>query len=80
MINLEDFGAALARAAAHPVAADVLYFGREDRVTYAAVDFGKIRFPVRKMTLHFEPGTGGSVYLGGGKSADRDKRKVRGKH
>lgn len=74
MINKPDFDRA---AKDDPVSATVHYFDREEPVTYAARDFGKIRFPVRRVTISYESGSRGYVTLGAGDYVKRDHKKVR---
>lgn len=73
MINKADFTRA---AKDRPVSATVHYFDRTEPVTYAARDFGRIRFPVRRVTLSYESGSRGYVHLDG-EWVKRDNKKVR---
>ena len=73
MINKPDFDRA---AKDNPVSATVHYFDRNEPVTYAARDFGKIRFPVRRVTLSYESGTRGYVHIDG-EYVKHDRKKVR---
>lgn len=76
MINREDFEVALKWDTREPVSADVTYPGQKAR-SYTARDFGKIRFPVQKLTIRYAAGSGRLVPLGNGDFARADKRKVR---
>lgn len=77
MIQKEDFQRSLSKAGTVPPShADVTYHdGRV--VVYKAQDFDKIRFPVAKAMLKFPQGSRGSIYLGNGDYASKDKMKVR---
>ena len=77
MINREDFERTLAKDGRKPMSADVLYNGRTDKVVYAAKDFGKINFPVRKVTIQYEERSGKLKYIGNGDFVKTDRKKVR---
>ena len=74
MINKPDFDRA---AKDNPIAATVHYFDRDEPVTYATRDFGRIRFPVRRVTLSYESGTRGYVTVENDDYVKRDRKKVR---
>lgn len=77
MIDSEDFERALRKDSRKPVSADVLYSGRDDKVTYLARDFSKIRFPVRKLTIQYAENSGVLFDQGNGDLVRKDRKKVR---
>ena len=54
MINRWDFDRA---AKGQPVSATVYYKDSEEPVVYAARDFDKVKFPARRVTLNYPPGS-----------------------
>lgn len=79
MIDKAHFDAALKNDERYPISAEVYYKGRPDPVTYKAMDFGKINFPVQKVTVKYASGTGKKIYIGNGDYTHKDRTKVRAK-